>query len=259
MNQNTCWMCGSEANSSEHRLKKADIVRAYGPGPYSGAHRPMHVRASQLTKIQGPNSRAIKYAQFLCHTCNTTTSQPYDTAYDRLIEWILQNELTVLHRRFINFAEVFGADFSLRQLNLYKYFAKSFGCRLIEAKQVVPDDVFTLFDKEQFQTALRITFSVNEDVLAMPPADRRGFIGKSDLMAMVQRNDPSQINGFCFSEHVSWFTVHYWYDLAPDGDLGSVWVADCQHIYLGSHAPLSPELRSEIIGKLTAPDRQSAT
>lgn len=259
MNQSTCWMCGAEANSSEHRLKKADIVRAYGRGPYSGEHRPIHVRTGKLTGIQGPNSRTIKYPAILCHTCNTTTSQPYDVAYDCLIEWVLQNESLVIRRRFVNFADVFGSDFQLHQLNLYKYFAKSFGCCLIEAGQSVPGDVRKLFNKEQFQTALRITFSVNEDVLAMPAADRQGFIGKSALMAMVQSGDPTRINGISFNEHVSWFTTHYWYALAPDGNLGAVWVADSQHIYLGSHEPLSQELRAEMIKKLNARGGESAT
>lgn len=259
MTQPTCWMCGSEANSSEHRLKKADIVRAYGRGPYSGTHRPMHVRAGKPTEIQGPNSRKIKYANILCHTCNTTSSQPYDTAYDHFIEWVLENESTVIRRRFINFADVFGSDFPKHQLNLYKYFAKSFGCRLVEAKQVVPDDVRNLFDKEQFQTALRITFSVNEDILAMPLSDRQGFIGKGGLTAMVRRGNPTQIDGFSLSEHVSWFTTHYWYALASEGNLGAEWIANSQHIYLGSYEPLSPELRAEMIEKLTTHRRGSAT
>lgn len=259
MTQLTCWMCGSEANSAEHRLKKADIVRAYGRGPYSGAHRPMHVRTGKLTEIQGPNSRTIKYAPILCQSCNTTSTQPYDTAYDQFIEWVFENESTVLRRRFIDFIDVFGADFSKNQLDLYKYFAKSFGCRLVEADQVVPDDVRNLFPQEHFQTALRITFSVNEDILAMPLADRQGFIGKGDLTAMLQRSDPNQINGFIFSEHVSWFTTHYWYALAPDGNLGATWVADSQHVYLGSHEPLTPELRADMIQKLTTRRERSAT
>ena len=252
-------MCGSEANSAEHKFKKADIVRAYGRGPYSGTHRPMHVRTGKLTEIQGPNSRTIKYATILCDTCNTTSTQPYDTAYDHFIEWVLENESTVLLRRFINFADVFGADFPKHQLNLYKYFAKSFGCRLVEANQVVPDDVRNLFAKEQFQTALRFTFSVNEDILAMPLSDRQCFIGKGDLTAMVQRSDPTQIDGISFSEHVSWFTTHYWYALAPDGNLGAEWVANSQYIYLGSHEPLTPELRAEMINKLTTRRGESAT
>ncbi len=251
MNSLTCWMCGAEANSSEHRLKKSDIVRAYGRGPYNGDYRPLHVRTGKLTAIQGPNSRTIKYDANLCHICNTTSSQPYDVSYDLFIEWVFRNESLVLRRRFVNFDEVFGPDFPLHQLNLYKYFAKSFGCRLIDAGQAVPEDVRDLFGKEQFQTALRITFSVNEDVLAMPASDRDGFIGKSDLTAMVQRNDPTQIDGFIFNEHVSWFTTHYWYAFAPDGNLGAAWVADSQHIYLGSHEPLSPEERAEMIEKLS--------
>lgn len=259
MTENTCWICGAEANSSEHRLKKSDLVRAYGRGPYSGSHAPLHVRGAQTTRIQGPNSRAIKYTNIICHTCNTTTSQPYDQAYEALIAWLFENEDGVLHRRFINFEDVFGSEFASGQRNLYKYLAKSFGCRLAEANQTVPEDIRCLLGQEQFQTALRITFSVNEDILKMPIADRCGFIGKDGLVAMVQRTNPKQINGFRCNEHVSWFTTHYWYDLFPDGSLGATWVADSQFIYLGSHEPLPPDMRADFMEMLTQREINSAT
>lgn len=254
MSTNICWMCGAKANSSEHRLKKADIVRAYGRGPYIGPDRPLHVRAGILTEIQGPKSRTIKYEAILCEACNTTKSQPYDKAYDKLIEYVLFNEAEIISKCLINFADVYGADFATLQLHLYKYLAKSFGCRLLEANQVVPADVSKLFDKEQFQTALRITFSVNEDILAMPHSIRNGFIGKSDLTAMVERTDNTKINGFYFSEHVSWFTINYWYRLNPDSNMGSTWIADRQHVYLGSHAPLTQEQRTEMLAIISEKD-----
>ena len=243
-------MCGAEADSSEHRLKKSDIVRAYGRGPYSGDTQPIHFRDKTSTKVQGPNSRAIKYANILCIQCNTTNSQPYDKAYETFIEWITHNEGLVLHQRFIDFERVFGADWEDRQRNLYKYFAKSFGCRLAEISRAVPDDVVNLFDKKRFRTGLRLTFAVNEDIVLMPPRDRNGFIGKGTLNAMVQRTNTSIVNGYTWDEHVSWFTTMYWYIEWPDGNLGSSWVADSKHIYLGSHSPLPPEMRSEFMQKL---------
>lgn len=160
-------MCGYDANSSEHRLKKSDIVRFYGRGPYKGDRAPIHFRGDQRTKIQGTDSRTIKYKKIICQTCNTTTSQPFDLAYEHLISWLCKNETRVLHRRFINFADVFSADFEAEQRNLYKYFAKSFGCRLAEAGQAVPADIVELLNKDQFQTALRITFSVNRRYIEM--------------------------------------------------------------------------------------------
>jgi hypothetical protein len=246
-------MCGNaEANSSEHRLKKSDIVRAYGRGAYKGGFAPVHVSKSIITDIQGANSSTLKYAKTICHTCNATTSQPFDFAYDNFITWVLENETSILHRRFINFAEVFGLDFETSQRNLYKYFAKSFGCRLVDAGRNVPQDIVVLLDKTQFQTNLRITFSINEDILLMPINDRNSFIGKGDLYKMVLQNNPEQITGYIWNEHVSWFTTYYWYDQYPDGDLGSTWTANSQHIYLGSHKPLSPEMRVDFLEKLSS-------
>jgi hypothetical protein len=231
-------MCQSaEANSAEHRLKKSDIIRAYGRGTYKGDSAPLHICKSVSTNIQGANSNTLKYVKTICHTCNSKVSQPFDLAYDCFITWVLENETSILHRRFINFAEVFGLDFEASQRNLYKYFAKSFGCRLIDAGQNVPDDIVILLDKTQFQTGLRITFSINEDILLMPLSDRNSFIGKGDLYKMVLRNNPEKITGYIWNEHISWFTTYYWYDEHPDGNLGSTWIADSQYIYLGSHAP----------------------
>lgn len=244
-------MCGAKADSSEHKLKKSDIVRAYGRGPYSGETAPVHFRGDKSTKIQGPNSRTLKYPKILCAACNTTRSQPYDTAHQIFLDWLFHNEATVLHRRFINFQEVFGEDWQAKQLHLYKYFAKSFGCRVAEASHTVPGDIVSLFPKKTFQTGLRLSFSVNEDIVLMPPHDRDGFIGKGDLVGMVSRTKPNQVTGYTWDEHVSWFTTVYWYNEWPHGDFGSTWVANSQHIYLGSHSPLPPEMRAEFMQKLS--------
>ena len=39
--------------------------------------------------------------------------------------------------------------------------------------------------------------------------------------------------------------------MAPDGNLGSTWVADSQHVYLGCQQPLSEEERMELKQKIT--------
>jgi 5-methylcytosine-specific restriction endonuclease McrA len=91
-----CWICGAPADSAEHRIKKADIVRAYGKGPYKGDSAPVHFRDGIQTAIQGPRSERIKYQKSLCHACNTTRTKPLDEAYDRLMSWLVANEKIVL-------------------------------------------------------------------------------------------------------------------------------------------------------------------
>jgi hypothetical protein len=245
-------MCGSPADSAEHKFKKADLVRAHGKGPYKGDDALAHVVAGSQKLVQGPNSHAMKYPKNLCSKCNNAKSQPWDQAYDRLIDWVLENESDVLRKRFIDFKRVFGSNYEDYQRNVYKYYAKSFGCRLVDAGHAVPFDVLQLFDLLSFQTALRITFSVNEDVLLIPKQSRDGFIGQSDLFAWLERTNPEQINGYQSNEHVSWFTAHFWYGVNPDGAYGSSWVADNQFVYLGSVEPLTPEQIEEAQSRATA-------
>jgi hypothetical protein len=103
---------------------------------------------------KGPDSKSLKYAPSLCHRCNTTVSQPFDVAYDTLAGWLDDNEDTVLRHRLIDFEDVFGPGFAMSQLNLYKYFAKSFGCRLVDAGQTVPREVVRLLGQSTFRTGL---------------------------------------------------------------------------------------------------------
>jgi hypothetical protein len=249
----TCWICGAAANSAEHRLKKSDLVRAHGRGPYMGLSALAHVRGQQETLIQGPGSKHIKYAPSLCAYCNNTRTQPFDRAYEQFITWALdQNEESILKKRFINFAEVFGSNWPNLQCDLYKYFAKSFGCRLIDAGITVPVDVVDLMGKDRFQTGLRLTLAVNEDILLMPHSDRNGFIGKSDLFGWSAPEETGTYDSFTWNEHVSWLTTCYWYNKVPDGSYGSTWVADCQYLYFGSFAPLDNESRLEFIEKVNS-------
>ena len=245
-----CWICGANADSAEHRMKKSDLIRAYGKGPYKGPTAIAHVRENKETLIQGPRSKTIKYSQSLCQHCNTTYTQPFDCAYDEFIDWIMKNEKIVLHQRVIDLKQIYGGEWENKQQDLYKYLAKSFGCRLIDAGSTVPSDVVALFAKQSFSTALCLTVAVNEDILLMPPQDRNGFIGKGDLMAWAPRHTPHMPDSFTWDEHVSWLTICYWYNYCPDKMYGTTWIADNQFIHLGSFRPLNDDMRADLLDKV---------
>lgn len=245
----TCWICGAKADSAEHRIKRADLVRAFGRGPYQGPSVIGHYSEGRETQVQGPKSRVVKYAPSLCKACNTTGTQPFDRAYDTFIDYVMDAETETLRTRRINFERVFGNCWESGQLNLYKYFAKSFGCRLVHAAAEVPSDVVDLLGRSRFQTKLLLTMAVNEDTLLMPSQDRDGFLGMGELVAWASNESPTTITGYTWNEYVSWLTICYWHGYEPDGEYGSTWVADRQHIYLGSFAPLDPSVRAEFAAK----------
>lgn len=237
-----CWICKSaEADTKEHIIKKSDITRAFGKGSYKGGNALVHVKNGKISDIQGANSNKIKYEASLCKACNGANTQPFDKAYDKFISYIYANETSILKKRFIDFFDVYGEEFEKGQRNLYKYYAKSFGCRLVDAGEVVPSDIPSLLFKDSFSTGLRINFAVNEDVLTMPNEDRNGFIGKGELTAWLDKADNKKLNEYTWSEHVSWLFAFFWYNKFPDGCLGSTWVSDNQFIYLGSFESLDSE------------------
>jgi hypothetical protein len=51
----TCWWCRTApADSREHKLKRSDLVRQFGRGPYPEL---VSSREGQLRPVQGPNSK----------------------------------------------------------------------------------------------------------------------------------------------------------------------------------------------------------
>ena len=226
-----------EADSAEHSKKRSDIVREYGRGPYKGDLAPILYRDGKFTDIQGPNSNLLKFGKSICMQCNNSNSntQPFDLAYDQFVDWIVKNEVVVMRRRFIDFADVYGQDFELHQRNLFKYFVKVFGCALCDDGHVVPADVVGLLREQHFETALSISMSVNEFVALQPPDVQSGFFGDTKIGA---DDDDPNFRKFHWKRYLRWLTVLVKYGdpygYQSSGRLGSIWIANKRVIYLGS-------------------------
>jgi hypothetical protein len=159
----------------------------------------------------------------------------------------------LLSRRFIDFKDVYGDDFETSQCNLYKYFVKSFGCRLANDDYPIPEDLPKLLEKRRFKTRLRITFSVNEDLLS---PDWDNVLGNGNLCTLlpVVETRPTWLEKwranrygrtrpleYLCDENFKWLHTWCWYNIPPDGRRGSTWIANSQYIYLGSHQGLFGE------------------
>lgn len=237
-----CWICNSPADSAEHKFKKTDLIRLHGKGPYKGDNALFHFK-DFLSKIRGSKAEIVKYDKSLCQNCNNYFSQPFDYAYEKFISWVFENEENVIRRRIINFFHIYGEDFTDAQRNLYKYFAKSFGCKLVEENYKVPTDVKELLSKENFQTGLRISFAVNEDMLTLPEGYRIG-LSKGGLFSVPHNED---VWTFIWHETFEWLNVFYWYNFLVEQELGYPWVADSQYLHLGSYSLSTPEWHSTLI------------
>ena len=190
---------------------------------------------NKALSLQSHNSKLLK-SKVLCKNCNSTRTQPYDRAYERFIQYITQNKEEIIHKRFIDFSIVYGDDWGREQVNLYKYFVKSFGTRLAHYNKPIPEDMIDLFDKETFQTALRITFAVNENILNMNrDKNIQGGIGNGSIQVNQSYTDgTNDIIYYLYSEYYDWLDIYYYYNHNTNGALGSTWVGDMQFVYLGS-------------------------
>lgn len=238
-NDRLCWICETNiADTAEHALKKSDIVRKYGKGSYKnlGDKQPIHFKDGKITKLQGANSDVIKNPKDLCKQCNNSLTQPFDRAYDKFIEYIINNFESILESRFIDFEDIYGEDFPDQQTNLFKYFIKSFGCRIYANPNFdIPNDIIKIIknDLKHFSTGLRITMSVNTKLIKEFGTDiLNSPIGKAEMAYFNLSPIPDQF-GFKLSEHFGWFFINYYYLIPIDERSGIEWIADRKVIFLG--------------------------
>lgn len=230
----TCWICGVAANSREHKIKRSDLVRAFGNGPFKDAGGLLHcVEGQSPRQLQGPNSRHLKYEPVLCADCNNTRSQPWDKAYEAFISSVFQNERVTLASRVINLCEVYGGPEQAVQSgpNLYRYFVKAFGCALANAGCRTPPRLVSILSQDEFLTNLLVTFTVNKAVFALAP-EHRQMLGVGGLVRMDSRST-GEMERYFFKLHVGWLVIGFHYDMEIPIESGIPWVCATPIINLG--------------------------
>ena len=241
-----CWICGRHADSGEHKIKRSLLVKEFGAGPYHGENELLHVIGDQKRTVQGPGAKQLKYEDAICSNCNSTGTQAFDIAYDQFTDYVMSNATTVVARRVVDFADVFGSDFGTKQAELYKYFVKLFGCHLRVAGHPVPPDLRRLLALDYFQTELVLTFTANEDKVPMFNSSIGCPAGLGDLYTternLTLKDDPK----FIWSLYFAYLHIFFWYDWPPIGPTGAPWTANSQYIYLGWMTPLDPEQRANL-------------
>lgn len=234
-----CWICGDLATTSEHKIKKSDLIRRYGAGPYRGDDAVVRVRDGSQQVIQGPNSKRLQFRPSLCAACNNARTQPYDRAYQQFESWVFENEQIILNTRLIDLQDVYGSDVAgRRQVDLYKYFVKCFGCTLAEIGVRVPRHLVGLIQKERFQTALRITLAVNRSMFYVDEDLRTKYLGRGGIQRIVDRRWWIP-DGRVWHLQIGWLRIGFWYMHAPWPRHGASWTADSTCLYLGDIEPAS--------------------
>ena len=144
-----CWWCRSRsADTGEHKYKQSDLTDLMGDdellywGQDGGSHlRPIRGKSGITRDRYG----VVKFPRSLCGDCNNRRSQPLDHSY-QLYSTYVRTQPETANRDGVDFWAIYGSNWRQRVLDLARYHAKHFGCRLVRDRVPVPPSLRAFLD-----------------------------------------------------------------------------------------------------------------
>ena len=126
-----CWICGSQANSGEHRIKKSDLK-----GTMNGEinqETPIYHRANGVKKrpIRSLKAEALKFDKNICSTCNGSLTQQHDYAWENFAKYLRGRSFATGEEIELN--SIFDSDIKSNLINVHLFFVKILGCHAVES------------------------------------------------------------------------------------------------------------------------------
>jgi len=182
-----CWICGEEADSREHRIKRSDIKQILGEASQS---KPIYVHDDKQRnkKIQSTNAKIFKGEKDLCAKCNNELTQPYDKAWERLSSYLNSNWSTILDNGGFRMSKAFPYKSRIGMLGVHLYFAKLFGCAIKEG--IASMDIKQLADGiKSFETVPNFWLAIGPT----PGAKYMNTVGRTNLVIASDKKDNKEV------------------------------------------------------------------
>lgn len=195
-----CWICGVPADTSEHKIKKTDVEIVFNESSYRERMiRKRSVGGGRYRIIQGSNSKELKYQKNLCKKCNGSKTQPFDKAYEQLIDHLMKNYSFLKRKRDFNLQLVYGKCKKKKlQQQMFKYFIKAFGCCLDSHDLRVPVELIAALNGHNYGSSLSVSLQFI--------VDTEGTVGYGSLMGAPLANNSYEsyiwwyyVGPFCFT------------------------------------------------------------
>lgn len=122
-----CWICGDVADSEEHKFKASDIKR------FHGKKADAYYVSGEAIKINSYKDKNLKFPRVICTHCNNTRTRPHDDAYDIFTAFCYNNYLKILEFSNLNWEAIYGRNWEVEKMNLYRYYAKHAGCKIVSS------------------------------------------------------------------------------------------------------------------------------
>jgi hypothetical protein len=153
------------------------------------------------------------FRKSLCAYCNNQRSQPFDRAYAEFADWITNRN--VARDAGIDFRRIYGSDWEESQELMARYYAKHFGCRMVETGIPVPESLRAFLDSGLPMHDAHLGLVLNDEF----HKDRRyrgGLILSGDLV--YTDRSYAMITGIVQAAFLGPMGVRYqWWNEPPDG------------------------------------------
>jgi hypothetical protein len=170
-NDMKCWICGEDGKTGEHILKASDLRSQFG---HVSQEKPLYFHTSKKRNIPvgSLKSKRFKSRALICNNCNSSLTQPYDRAWEKLSSHLRLNADQFLKAGKINLSRVFPGQVKKSMLHVHLFFVKIFGCHVVGNN--VPIDI------KEFSHVLLNNKAHKDFYLAFGPSfnpDKKGYTG----------------------------------------------------------------------------------
>jgi hypothetical protein len=126
-----CWICGGEGKTGEHLVKASDLRSYFGR---VSQKEPIyyHTKDTRNIPVGSYKSQKLKSKALICNKCNSSLTQPYDKAWEKLSEYLRDNWSMLQKNGRANLSKVFSGSTRQSLLNVHLFFVKLFGCKIVE-------------------------------------------------------------------------------------------------------------------------------
>lgn len=140
-NKKICWWCKGKADSREHIFKKSDLKRVFGSSLNSKTSSQIIDDGLKQQRVQGPNSKFVKWEANLCSNCNNSRSSSFDRSYDEFIKNMQPFFIQIMKDKYIDLRLIFEEEWKCKFNELLKYYIKHISCRLSHHTLEVPKNI----------------------------------------------------------------------------------------------------------------------
>ena len=121
-----CWICGKLGTTGEHLIKASDLRSYFGE---VSQEIPIYFHTSEKKNFPVGSikkSKSLKSDALICNECNSSRTQLYDKAWERLSGYLSANWQETLAARQFNLTNIFTGKVRESLLYIHLFFVKLF-------------------------------------------------------------------------------------------------------------------------------------